>query len=70
MINFQALRLMHRHGGENDYSTMSEARDHDSADHDPERGWIRGARIFRCDSCTDEVLVIPPDEEPGTTTIA
>ena len=53
MINFQALRLMH----------------HDSADHDPERSWIRGARIFKCDTCSDEVIVVPPDEEPGNTKI-
>ena len=68
MINFQALRLMHRHG-DNDYTPMHETRDHGSADHDPERGWIRGARIFKCDTCSDEVIVIPPDEEPGTTRV-
>lgn len=68
MINFQALRLMHRHG-DGDYTPMSETREHDSADHDPERGWIRGARIFRCDTCSDEVLVIPPDDEPGNTKV-
>jgi hypothetical protein len=67
MINFQALRLMHRHG-DNDYVPMSE-RDHDSADHDPERSWIRGARIFKCDTCSDEVIVIPPGEEPGNTRV-
>jgi hypothetical protein len=67
MINFQALRLMHHHGGD-DYSPMSQ-RDHDSADHDPERSWIRGARIFKCDTCSDEVIVVPPDEEPGNTKI-
>jgi hypothetical protein len=68
MINFQALRLMHRHG-DNDYIPMHETREHDSADHDPERGWMRGARIFKCDTCSDEVLVVPPDDEPGNTTI-
>lgn len=67
MINFQALRLMHRHDG-HDYSPMSE-RDHDAADHDPEQSWIKGARIFKCDTCSDEVIVIPPGEEPGTTKI-
>ncbi|MES1239303.1 MAG: hypothetical protein ABUL57_00420 [Chloroflexota bacterium] len=68
MISFQALRLMHRHG-ENDYAQMSETREHDSADHDPERSWIRGARIFRCDTCSSEVIVVPPDEEPGNTKV-
>jgi hypothetical protein len=68
MINFQALRLMHRHG-DGDYVPMHESREHGSADHDPERSWIRGARIFKCDSCSDEVLVVPPDEEPGNTRI-
>jgi len=66
MINFEMLRLMHRHG-DDDYAPMSESRDHDSADHDPERSWIRGARIFKCDTCTDEVIVVPPDAEPGNT---
>jgi len=68
MINFQALRLMHRHGGD-DYALMPEAREHGSADHDPERGWIRAARIFRCEGCDEEVIVVPPDDEPGTTKV-
>jgi hypothetical protein len=64
MINFEMLRLMHKHG-DSEYVAMTESREHGSADHDPEQGWIRGARIFKCDTCSDEVIVIPPGEEPG-----
>ena len=64
MIDFQALRLMHRHSG-GGMSPMLETREHDAADHDPEKQWIKGARIFRCESCSDEVIVVPPGEEPG-----
>ena len=65
MLDFtRDFRLMHRHGGE--YESMVEERAHDSADHDPERSWLRGARIFRCKSCSEEVVFVPPTEEPGT----
>ncbi|HEY4751879.1 MAG TPA: hypothetical protein VIH37_01250, partial [Candidatus Limnocylindrales bacterium] len=31
------------------------------ADHDPERSWREGARIFRCTTCDEEEVVLPPD---------
>ena len=65
MLNFQAMRLLHRHG-ENDYVAMAE---HGVDDHDPERdlmrGELRGARVFRCTTCPEEVLVIPAAEGTG-----
>jgi hypothetical protein len=65
MLNFQAIRLMHNHGN-GEYIDMVE-RDHDAADHDPERAWLRGARIFKCRTCSEEVVVVPPGQEPGDT---
>ncbi|HEY8239701.1 MAG TPA: hypothetical protein VIF63_09720 [Candidatus Limnocylindrales bacterium] len=62
MLNEVSFRLMHRHG--DDYEPMVE---HTSADHDPEKGWLRGARIFRCRSCEEEVVLVPPTNEPGDT---
>ena len=60
MLNDMAFRLMHRHG--DDYVPMVE---HTSTDHDLERGWLRGARIFRCSTCAEEVVLVPPGVEPG-----
>jgi hypothetical protein len=59
MLNLQNLQLLHRHG-DNDLVPMAE---HSVDDHDPERdllrGQLRGARIFRCKECADEVVVVP-----------
>ena len=65
MLNFQAMRLLHRHG-DNDYVPMAE---HSVEAHDPERellrGELRGARVFRCTTCSEEVVVIPAAEGSG-----
>lgn len=65
MLNFQVMRLMHRHG-ENDYVPMAE---HGVEAHDPERellrGELRGARVFRCTTCAEEVIVVPAAEGSG-----
>ena len=58
-----ALRIEHRHKDDT-WGEMQEERSHghDSAEHDPERGWgIR--RIFRCTSCPEAVTVF--DGEVG-----
>ena len=60
MLNDVSFRLLHRHNDE--YVPMVE---HTSTDHDIERGWLRGARIFRCSTCEEEVVLVPPTEEPG-----
>jgi hypothetical protein len=59
VFDYQTLQLMHLHGEER--FPMTERAHHDSADHDPERGWTQGARIFRCTRC-DEAIVL---ERPG-----
>lgn len=64
MLNFQAMRLLHRHG--DDYVPMAE---HGVEAHDPERelrrGELRGARVFRCTTCAEEVLVAPDADGSG-----
>lgn len=57
-IDYQSFKLMHLHGDER--FPMHEGRHHDATDHDPERGWVSGARIFRCTRCDEEVVVMPP----------
>ena len=58
------FRVMHWHGG-NDWAPMSESRDHDVSSHDPERSWLKGARIFKCASCEEQIAVAPTDSEPA-----
>jgi hypothetical protein len=64
MLNVQTIQLMHVHGGEQ--VPMVDRTHHDPADHDPEQTWREGARIFRCTTCDEEVVVLPPDnDDPG-----
>jgi hypothetical protein len=53
------VQLAHLHGGE--LVPMSRREHHDPADHDLERALARGARIFRCDRCADEVVMVPDE---------
>jgi hypothetical protein len=53
------VRVMHWHGGDS-WVPMSET-EHDVASHDPERAWLRGARIFRCSSCEEQIAIAPED---------
>jgi hypothetical protein len=55
------FRLMHWHGGDT-WVPMAEV-EHDVASHDPERQWIKGARIYRCTTCEEQVAIAP--EDPG-----
>ena len=61
MFDYQTVKLLHNHGNE-DWVPMSEGLDHDSAAHDPERAWLRGARIFKCDTCEEEIAIVPAAE--------
>ena len=65
MLNLQNFQLLHRHG-DDDAVLMSE---HTAESHDSERsllrGQLRGARIFRCEQCADEVLVVPAGGTEG-----
>jgi hypothetical protein len=53
------LKVMHWHGGD-DWVPMTE-REHAVASHDPERAWIKGARIFRCSSCEEQIAIAQDD---------
>jgi hypothetical protein len=64
MFDFQTIKLLHRHGND-DLVPMSEASEHGSVAHDPERTWLRGARIFRCTTCDEEVVMTPAAEPTG-----
>ena len=61
MLNDVSFRLMHRHG--DDYVADGRARRPPITT--PRTGWLRGARIFRCTTCEEEVVLVPPTEEPG-----
>ncbi len=63
LSGLQLLGFEHSHG-DNDWHRMHEVTAaHDSAASDPERQWDRGHRIFRCDSCSEEIRVSTPDSE-------
>jgi hypothetical protein len=64
MFDYQTIKLMHRHG-EGDYAPMAEGSEHSPAASDPERAWLRGARIFRCMRCEDEIIMVDSVDAPG-----
>ena len=50
----QELLLEHRHD-DGSWASMKRV-EHESADHDSERSWLRRA-IFRCTTCDEEIRV-------------
>ena len=58
MLPVNSGELLHRHGG--GWAPLREA-DHSPDDHDVERRLLRGGRLFRCDECDLDILVVPPD---------
>ena len=67
MFDYQTVKLLHRHGNE-DWAPYTEGSEHTPASHDMERSWLKqGARIFRCTTCADEVMVLPASEPGGET---
>ena len=59
MMDYGALRLLHRHG--DTWGEMRQ-REQSAADLDVERAILRGGRIFRCDRCSEEIAVVGPEE--------
>jgi hypothetical protein len=59
-----AYRIEHQHRDGN-WGLMEEdgptPLHHTSAEHDPERNWLRG-RIFRCKTCDASVTIVPGSE--------
>lgn len=64
MLDFQAIRLLHRHGN-GEYVGMVERGESSAAANDPERQWIKGTKIFSCSSCADEIVIQPAIEMNG-----
>lgn len=66
MIDYENLRLFHRHGS--DWGELRPREAHDPAEHDPERSFGQRPRLFRCLRCDEEVMVVagdPEAEEPA-----
>jgi hypothetical protein len=59
VISVNQLELLHRH--RDDWAPLKPA-EHTSDDHDLERRLLRGDKLFRCEECDLEILVVPPDE--------
>jgi hypothetical protein len=55
VIEYEALRLVHRHG--DDWVAMARRDLDEVAQHDIERSLLRGAQVFRCASCDEKVAV-------------
>ncbi len=68
MFDYQTVQMLHRHG-DDDWVPMTEGSNHDAAGHDVERKWLRGAKIFRCTRCDEEIAMVPAaapnTEAPG-----
>jgi hypothetical protein len=68
VIDYENLKLMHRHGDE--WVPLAESAQegsghHDSTQHDAERGFLRGFRLFRCVACEEEVAILEQSAAPG-----
>ncbi|MEP6469546.1 MAG: hypothetical protein ABJC24_07220 [Chloroflexota bacterium] len=61
MINLNQVELLHRHG--NDWTPLRQAPHSTPDDHDIERRMLRGEKLFRCEECDLEIMVVPPDED-------
>jgi hypothetical protein len=64
MLDFQAIRLLHRHGN-GEYAALREVPEHSAAAHDPERAWMRGAKLFACEGCEEEIVMMPAAKPNG-----
>jgi hypothetical protein len=60
MFNLE-VQLRHLHGGASE--PMVRREHHGPADHDLERVLAKGGEIWRCETCQDEVVVIPSSGE-------
>jgi len=58
VIDYQTLKLVHRHGDA--WVPMAEVSHHGAAEHDIERTLVRQG-TFRCTQCDEEVAIAPGD---------
>lgn len=54
------MTVLHRHG--DDWEPMEEVEP-TAVDHDLERRLLRGERIFRCESCDEEISIVSAADE-------
>jgi hypothetical protein len=61
MLDHTTVKMMHPHDGQ--AIPMEEVSPRDAAQYDPEQAWRQGARIFRCQACDAEIMVMPPGDD-------
>lgn len=64
MFDYSTVKLLHRHGDDT-WAPFAESGDHTSVAHDPERSWLKGAKLFKCTRCEDEIMAVPAAEPSG-----
>ena len=65
MIDYENLKLLHRHGDEWLPMNRTPADDHHGpAEHDPERAF--GSWVYSCTTCDDAIAIqAPPEVQSG-----
>ena len=63
MLNFQAARILHRHG--DNWVELSPVADRSPDPRDPERRLLHEAQVYRCDACDEEFQVEPRGGSAG-----
>jgi hypothetical protein len=62
LLSEYQFTVEHQHDDGSWSPLVEDTSHHDSAAHDPERGWLR--RVFRCTTCNETVaLTASPDEK-------
>ena len=64
MLNFQAARILHRHGDK--WVELSPVADRSPDPRDPERRLLHDAQVYRCNDCAEEIQVAPREDSAGT----
>jgi len=59
MFHYETVKILHEHG-QDDWVPMTEVPEYDSAANDPERAWLKGARIFKCTTCDETIAMANP----------
>jgi hypothetical protein len=58
-LNFQAARILHRHG--NEWVELTPVADRSPDPRDPERQLVHGAQLYRCGDCDEEFQIAPAE---------
>jgi hypothetical protein len=60
-----SMLVEHQHS-DGSWGRLEPSPAHDVAERDPERAWQQG-RIYQCTTCSEQVRVTIPEDEPGQT---